>query len=487
MAYEVVVVGGGIGGLTSAALLSARGMNVCLLERQSELGGCLVPFEKFGYSFESGFGLYPGWKAGEIHDRIFSELPVAPPEVRQLDPAYSVRFPDRNEMLISSDNAKFFDDLGAAFPECADAAISFFKEAERVGQLVWDELNPVLDLVGKPFSPEVFVSSQIRNLLNDATIQHMDGLSPRFRQFVDAQLQFFGQAASSECAYLYACMLAATREQGVFSINGGAQALSQALADSIKKSGGTIRLNAQALRLAYDSSGKVSGVILLTGETVEASVAVISNLPVWDTYGKLVGLNNTPPEIRPRLKDANSSGVYQLCLGLNENTAAAISCEQIVALTNDDTEDLRESVLAFSMALEWDNRAAEGKRAATVSVQVDVNDWFTYHVDESQHEEQDAAALESVWARLTAAIPELDESVELIETFTPRTTYENTRRKLGMVGGLPQTVSLFGASAFSQETAFGNLFLVGDTVFPGAGAAAVSYGALSLANRLTRK
>jgi phytoene dehydrogenase-like protein len=56
-----------------------------------------------------------------------------------------------------------------------------------------------------------------------------------------------------------------------------------------------------------------------------------------------------------------------------------------------------------------------------------------------------------------------------------------------MVGGLPQTVALFGPNSFSQDTAFGNLFLVGDTVFPSAGAAAVSYGALSLANRLTRK
>jgi C-3',4' desaturase CrtD len=487
MAYEVVVVGGGIGGLTTAALLSARGKSVCLIERQSELGGCLAPFEKFGYSFESGFGLYPGWKAGEIHDRIFAELPVAPPEVRQLEPAYSVRFPDLSEALVSSDGAKFFEDLRTAFPECAEAATSFFKEAERVGQIVWDGLNPVLDLVGKPFSQEIFSSAEIRNLLTDVTLQHMNGLSPRFKQFIDAQLQLFGQAASSECAYLYACMLAATRERGVFGVKGGASALSQALADSIRKSGGTIRLNAQALRLAYDSSGSVSGVILLTGETVQASVAVISNLPVWDTYGKLVGLNNTPSELRSRLKDTNSSGVYQVCLGLNEESAAAISCERILAITNDDPEDSRESVLAFSMAPEWDNRAPEVKRAATVSIQVDVNDWFTYHVDESQHEEQDAAALESVWARLIAAIPELDESVELIETFTPRTAYESTRRKLGMVGGLPQRLGLFGPNSFTQETAFGNLFLVGDTVFPGAGAAAVSYGALALASRLTGK
>ena len=54
MDCEVVVVGGGIGGLTVAALLAHRGMNVCLLERQPDVGGCAASFDKFGYAFEQG-------------------------------------------------------------------------------------------------------------------------------------------------------------------------------------------------------------------------------------------------------------------------------------------------------------------------------------------------------------------------------------------------------------------------------------------------
>src|SRR5690349_3365258 len=80
MAYDVVVVGGGIGGLTVAALLSARGVKTCLLERNSQVGGCVARVEFAGYDFEPGMGLYGGFGPGQIYERVFSELPVDVPK-----------------------------------------------------------------------------------------------------------------------------------------------------------------------------------------------------------------------------------------------------------------------------------------------------------------------------------------------------------------------------------------------------------------------
>src|SRR3954463_7538175 len=102
MAYEVVVVGGGMGGLTAAALLAARGVRVCLLEKEARGGGCAVTFERFGYTFEAGASLYASWQPGEIHARVFAELPVEPPEVRPAAPAYVVRLPDGVDVRVAS-------------------------------------------------------------------------------------------------------------------------------------------------------------------------------------------------------------------------------------------------------------------------------------------------------------------------------------------------------------------------------------------------
>src|SRR5260370_41832082 len=111
MKCEVAVVGGGIGGLTVAALLAARGVNVCLLERNSRVGGCVANFEHLGYAFEPTAGLYSGWKSDGVYERIFAELPVGPPQVDRLSPSYTVRLPDGIDIAVSDDAHQFENDL----------------------------------------------------------------------------------------------------------------------------------------------------------------------------------------------------------------------------------------------------------------------------------------------------------------------------------------------------------------------------------------
>ena len=355
--YDVVVVGGGIGGLTVAALLSARGMNVCVLERQSQVGGCIARVEFSGYDFEPGMGLYTSFGGGEIYERLFSQLRVDVPEVSLLQSPYILRRVDGSDTPVST----------------AD----------------------------------------------------------------------------------------------LYSIVGGPASVAERLAESIKLSGGKVRLDTPVLRLAYDESGRAMGIDLLSGERVLAKQAIVSNLTIWDTYGKLVGLNRTPPEIKKQLNTFHGSGVYVIYAVMED---AAVERLPALRMRVEDGEG------RFTLAVA---ATSNDKRPVTFTTPTEIDSWFTYQSSEEDYDEWDQAALEEFWKRVHAALPELGADIEIIETANPRTYYDQTRRKLGMVLGIE------GQPVQFHETALPNLFMVGDTVSSTARMDSVVESAISLCERLS--
>jgi phytoene dehydrogenase-like protein len=355
--YDVVVVGGGIGGLTVAALLSARGVNVCLLERQSQVGGCIARVEFSGYEFEPGMGLYTSFGHDEIYERLFGQLPVDVPEVSVLQSPYVLRSVDGSDTQIAAGN--------------------------------------------------------------------------------------------------------------LYSIAGGAARVAERLVESIKLSGGKVRLDTPVLRLAYDETGRAIGVDLLSGERVFAKKAIVSNLTIWDTYGKLVGLNRTPPEIKKQLNHFQGTGVYVIYAVMEERAAQRLPALHMRVADSDGW---------FTMAVA---DSANGKRPVTFTTKTDVDSWFTYQSSEEDYDEWDQAALEQFWKRVHAALPELGGDIEIIETANPRTYYEQTRRKLGMVLGIE------GQPIQSHQTTLPNLFIVGDTVSSTASLDSVVESAVLLAEHIS--
>ena len=361
MSYDIVVVGGGIGGLTVAALLSARGMNTCLLERQSQVGGCIARVEFAGFDFEPGMGLYTSFGPGGIYEKLFSQLPVEVPQVSRLQSPLVTRQADGTDV----------------------------------------------------------------------------------------------QSVTSE----------------LYTIAGGPASLAERLAESIKRSGGSVRLNSPVLRLAYDESGRANGIDLLSGERGFAKKAIVSNLPVWDTYGKLVGLNRTPPEIKKRLNAIHGTGVYVVYASIEESAVGRLPSERM--LVKDGEGEL-------TLAVATQHTAPPGKRAVTMTTRTEVEPWFSYQSSEEEYEEWDQEALEHFWKRLHAAVPELGGDIEIIETANPRTYYDLTRRKLGMVMGVESPGETIG-----PETFLPNLYMVGDTVSSAAQLDVIVESAIALARHIS--
>ena len=91
---NVVVIGSGFGGLSTAAFLARDGYNVTVLEKNSWVGGRARVLEEDGFRFDMGPSWY--WMPGE-HDRWFEQFGVKREEyyaIKRVDPSYRVYFGD---------------------------------------------------------------------------------------------------------------------------------------------------------------------------------------------------------------------------------------------------------------------------------------------------------------------------------------------------------------------------------------------------------
>jgi prolycopene isomerase len=488
MSYDVVVVGGGIGGLTVAALLSARGVNTCLLERQSQVGGCVARVEISGLNFEPGMGVYPSWGPGEIHERVFSELPVKAPQTRALDSAYVVRLPDGTDVRLSHDEAAFAAEIRKAFPECATQAIAFYETAAKAA-LGWKrEFRRMADLqtvrpASKPwaFLPEISSLRQLLGLRNKTALDCLRETSTRFQRFIDTQLRTFARTPIEQCTHLETSIALDMPRQRLYSILDGPAALAESLAESITRSGGTLRLNSTVLRLAYDSAGHAKGVDLLNGETVIANHAIISNMTAWDTYGKLIGLARTPLDVKRKLARLHGEGAYLIYAAMEDAATTRIAAERLLVATEWQAGGNESEISEFTLCAS-EAETTTRQRAVTIQTKTDVGQWFTFPSSQEDQEIRDQEMLATFWGKIHRALPQLGADIEVIETANPYTFYELTRRKLGMVGGISGNA---GLSSTSHLTSLPNVLMVGDTVSPGAWLSAVSQSALLVANEIT--
>ena len=64
MKQRVVIIGGGLGGLFTGAILSKEGFHVTVLEKNTMIGGGLQSFQRFGEHFDTGMHVIGGMQPG---------------------------------------------------------------------------------------------------------------------------------------------------------------------------------------------------------------------------------------------------------------------------------------------------------------------------------------------------------------------------------------------------------------------------------------
>ena len=132
--FDVVVIGGGMGGLSAGALLSNYGFRVLLLEQHHKVGGCTTSFSRGEFNFDAALhemlGGAPGTQLGDLlHEAgVDTKIDLIPiPELyRSIFPGIDFTMPAERDQAIEA--------LCERWPEECPAIIAFHEEMRAVAE-----------------------------------------------------------------------------------------------------------------------------------------------------------------------------------------------------------------------------------------------------------------------------------------------------------------------------------------------------------------
>ncbi|MBO4826917.1 MAG: NAD(P)/FAD-dependent oxidoreductase [Prevotella sp.] len=117
---QVIIIGAGLGGLFTAAILAKEGFQVTVLEKNSTIGGGLQNFSRFGVTFDTGMHVIGGMQPGENIRRICEYLGIAGEiKLRDVDnDCTDCLFfaEDKKRYRIARGKSGFVESLCAEFP-----------------------------------------------------------------------------------------------------------------------------------------------------------------------------------------------------------------------------------------------------------------------------------------------------------------------------------------------------------------------------------
>ena len=140
--YDVVIIGSGLGGLVCANLLSRRGLNVLVLERQHQPGGCLQSYRRGAMMYDTGLHYVGGLAEGQpLHD-IFSELGLLSLPWQRLDAdGFDRIMIGDHEYRFAEGYDRFIETLAQEFPDDRDSLQRYIQLMQCTDEVWMQQTN----------------------------------------------------------------------------------------------------------------------------------------------------------------------------------------------------------------------------------------------------------------------------------------------------------------------------------------------------------
>jgi phytoene dehydrogenase-like protein len=315
---KVVVIGAGLGGLSAAAYLSKKGLDVQVFERNAYPGGYACSFVRGDYEFEAALhalsGIGPEDNRGSCY-RLLEGCDVAGRlEFIPIPDFYSSAFPDFTVTIpFGWDAAE--EAYAENFPserKGINRLLTFMRQISQELQVM--SAGPgAIDMLTFP----VKGSHLIRSVgLTTAQALDREISDPKLKALFCDLWGYYGLPPSRLSFTLFAIANASYIEYGPYHIKGTSQALSDAFVDVIEENGGRVHLRNGVTKIDVDGA-KVTGVVTESGDEVSCDYIVSNANPIQACYG-LIGAEHVPGSYLKALAEGHIAvSTYNVYMGLD--------------------------------------------------------------------------------------------------------------------------------------------------------------------------
>lgn len=493
---DYVVIGSGIGGLSSAALLSYYGYSVVVLESHYLPGGVAHTFEHKGFKFDAGPSLWNGMKTPPYNPlRQILEL---------VGEGESVVYTQYDGWIMHTPDGSFKFTVGANnFEEIlkkfgGPTALSEWKLLNKLLEPV-TELSvavPPLTLRSDAFVSLTLLPHMLKLMKGAIVASKVEGSFKALSKtvvtdkFLENWFEFLsfalsGLPADDTIAAAVAYTMRDLHQEGAaldYPV-GGSGAVVDALIRGVTKTGkGHVLLSSHVEEILVEG-GRATGVRLRrNNKTIKAKRAVISNASVWDTMKLLskekVGNNAF---IEKSLETPITGSFMHLHLGIDA-TGLPVDLESHYTVINKwDPIDAPQNHVIISIPSVLDPTLAP-PGCHVIHAYAAANEPFDLwdkKMTSSEYEALKAERSEFLWRAIERSIPDVRSRVVVDLSASPLTHKRFNRRYKGTFGPALRA----GKEKFPYpKTPIDGLLCCGDSIFPGIGVPAVAVSGANAAS-----
>ena len=497
--YDVIIIGSGISGLCSAALLSMEGKSVLLLEKHFKAGGYTHTFKRENFEWDVGIHYIGGvHNKGSFVRRLFDRITDNNLKWNKMGSNYDrIIFPDRSYDFIAP-KEQFVDSLKSSFPSEVrgiDRYMTILDEFRRCSFKYFSAkaLSGVPELLLYRYLTRKFfkfsdqtthqVLSKVtsdQKLIGVLTGQWGDyGLTPRESSFA-----------------IHAMVANHYLDGGNYPV-GGSRMISESIIPVIRQYGGEVLISTGVDKI-NTRGGRVTGVTLENGESIDSDV-VISSAGVDNTINKFLRDDDSYKRFSESMTRVQPSGSY-VCLYIGFNQSAEDLGVKDTNLwiypgydhdknLNDyrdrktDTFPLLYLSFASSKDPQW--QSSHPGTATMEAITFSSFDWYQRWQGEAWKNRGDEYEniKDDITQRMIRIIyqnaPHLKDKIAYCELSTPLSTRDMANYSAGELYGIDHCPERFRQKWLKPATPVQGLFFTGQDILTAGVAGAMSAGVLT--------